>query len=170
MLTPEVWPQLAELPRLRIENKLINGLRSGEVLPTGKTSEPLSTWANNFLKAFSGKSEALGAILTKLESTNAPGRHYVAKFFLHYLHELPTKPYETSRTIRALVTAVNLDDENVTEQLISAVHYYPEEWQKQLAEALKEKTDEENPGTYLNDGTAFLSSASKPDFDDDIPF
>jgi hypothetical protein len=23
---------------------------------------------------------------------------------------------------------------------------------------------------YLNDGTAFLSSASKPDFDDDIPF
>jgi len=170
MLTPEVWPQLAELPRLRIENKLINGLKSGEVLSNGKTTEPLSTWSNNFLKSFSGKSEALGALVTKLEGTSGPGRNYVSKFFLHYIHELPTKPWETARTIRALVSAVIADDENVTQQLISAVHQYPEEWQKQLTEGLKSKTDEDNPGTYLNDGTPFLSSPAKADFDDDIPF
>jgi hypothetical protein len=90
--------------------------------------------------------------------------------FLYYIHELPTKPYEVARTIRALVSAVVADDENVTQQLITAVHQYPEDWQKQLVEALKEKTDEDNPGTYLNDGTPFLSSPSKADFDDDIPF
>jgi sulfur relay (sulfurtransferase) DsrC/TusE family protein len=170
LLTPDVWPQLAELPRLRIENKLINGLRSGEVLPSGKTISPLATWANNFLKAFSTRSEALGVLLAKLEGTSATERHFVARFFLHYLHELPTKPYEINRAIRAIVAAVQNDDENVTEQLISAVHNYPEEWQKKLAEELKEKTDEENPGTYLNDGTPFLASASKAEFDDDIPF
>lgn len=170
MLTPEVWPQLAELPRLRIENKLINGLKTGEVLPNGKTTEPLSTWSNNFLKSFSGKSEALSILMAKLEGTSAPSRHYVSKFFLHYIHELPVHPWETARMIRALVSAVIAEDENVTQQLISAVHHYPEEWQKQLAQGLKEKTDEDNPGTYLNDGTPFLSSPSKSEFDDDIPF
>lgn len=170
LLTPDVWPQLAELPRLRIENKLINGLRTGEVLSSGKTTAPLATWSNNFLKAFTGRSEALGVLLAKLEGTSPPERNFVARFFLHYLHELPTKPYETTRAIRAIVAAVQNDDENVTEQLISAVYNYPDEWQKKLAEQLKEKTDEENPGAYLNDGTPFLASASKAEFDDDIPF
>lgn len=170
MLTPEVWPQLAELPRLRIENKLINGLKNGEVFASGKTVEPLATWSNNFLKSFTGKSDALSALLLKLESTSGPGRHYVSKYFLHHIHELPTKPWETSRTIRAIVSAVAAEDENVIQQLISAVHHYPEDWQKQLAAALKDKTDEEDPGTYLTDGTPFLSSPSNAEFDDEIPF
>ena len=170
MLTPEVWPQLAELPRLRIENKLINGLKAGLVLASGKTTEPLSTWSNNFLKSFTGKSEALNALLEKLEGTSSPGRHYVSQFFLYYIHELPTKPYEIARTIRALVSAVVADDANVTQQLITAVHLYPEDWQKKLAEALKDKTDKDNPGTHLNDGTPFLSSPTKADFDNEIPF
>lgn len=170
MLTPDVWPQLTELPRLRIENKLITGIRIGEVLASGKTTAPLSTWSNSFLKSFTNRSEALSALLSKLEGTSAPERHYVSKFFLQYIHELPTKPYEVSRTIRAIASAVNGDDENVTEQLISAIHNFPEEWQKRLGEDLKDKTDEDNPGTYLSDGTAFLSSASKAEFDNDIPF
>lgn len=169
MLTPEIWPLISELPRLRIENKLINGIKNGEVLPSGKTTEPLSTWSNDFLKSFAGKSEALGSLLAKLEGTSAPSRHYVSKYFLHYIHELPTRPWETARTIRALVSAVLAEDENVTQQLIYAVHFYPEEWQKQLVDGLKDKTDKDNPGTYLNDGTAFLSSPSKAAFDDDIP-
>jgi hypothetical protein len=31
-------------------------------------------------------------------------------------------------------------------------------------------TSEENPETFLDDGTPFLSSPSKDEFDDDIPF
>ena len=62
------------------------------------------------------------------------------------------------------------DDENVSQALISWVRSFPTEWQKKLADELKDKADEENPGTFLDDGTPFLSSPSNAEFDDDIPF
>jgi uncharacterized protein (TIGR02391 family) len=50
MLTPEVWLNLSELPRLRIENKFITGIRQGEVTSSGKTTQALATWSNRFSK------------------------------------------------------------------------------------------------------------------------
>lgn len=170
MLTPAVWSQIEELPRLRIENKLIGGIRAGEVLSNGKTIQALATWSNDFLKSFTQRSEAANALLSRLESTDSDARHYVAKFFLRFLPEVMTTPYQVTRCIRALVGAVNADDAHVSQALIGAVHTFPEEWQKRLGENLKNKTSEENPGTYLNDGCPFLSSPSKDAFDDDIPF
>lgn len=170
MLTPESWPKLLELPRLRIENKLVSGIRVGEVLPSGKTTQALATWSNNFLKSFTTKAEAANALMSRLEDADADARHYAAKFFMRYLPEIVSGPRQTSRCIRAIVAALNMDDENVRKSLISHVISFPAEWQTELANQLKDKTDEENPAVYLNDGTPFLSSPSKDQFDDDIPF
>jgi uncharacterized protein (TIGR02391 family) len=170
MLTPEIWPNILELPRLRIENKLLSGIRAGEVLKSGKTTQSLATWSNNFLKAFTMRAEAANALMSRLEDSNADARHYSAKFFMHYLPEIVSGPRQTTRCIRAIASAVKMDDENVRKYLISHIDSFPTEWQTELVNQLKDKTDEENPAIYLNDGTPFLNSPSKDEFDDDIPF
>ena len=170
MLTPEVWPNLAELPRLRIENKLVGGIRQGELSGAGKTNQALATWSNNFLKAFSTRSDAANALISRLDDRDSNARHYAAKFFMRFLPEVMSTPAQTTRCIRAIVSAVEADDANVRSYLISAVLSYPDEWQTELASALKAKTDEENPAVYLDDGTPFLSAPTKDEQDDDIPF
>lgn len=170
MLTPEVWPNLAELPRLRMENKFVSGIRSGEVLQSGKTTHPLATWSNSFLKSFTTRGDAANALISRLEDQDGDARHYAAKFFMRVLPEVMSTPSQTSRCIRAIVSAIKSDDENIRGALISSVLTFPVEWQTKLAEALKDKTDEENPAVYLDDGTPFLSSPAKDEFDDEIPF
>jgi uncharacterized protein (TIGR02391 family) len=167
MLTPEIWPSIQELPRLRIENKLISGIRLGEVWSSGKSTQPLATWSNIFLKAFSLKGEAAGAILNGLESGDSRARHYVSKYFMRYLPEIITAESQVARCLNAIVAAVKTDDQNVRRYLISHVGTFPPEWQTTLASQLKGETDEENPAVHLVDGTPFLSSPSK---DDDFPF
>lgn len=170
MLTPEVWSNVSELPRLRIENKLVSGIRQGEVSATGQTKQPLATWSNSFLKAFSTRADAASALISRLDDQDPDARHYAAKFFMRVLPDVMTSPSQTTWCIRAIVSAIEADDANVRSSLISAVLAYPQEWQSKLAEALKAKTDEENPAVYLNDGTPFLSAPTKDETDDDTPF
>lgn len=170
MLTPELWPNLSELPRLRIENKLISGVRSGEVLQSGKTTQPLATWSSDFLKSFTLKNDAANALIGRLEDQDPDARHFAARFFMKHLPEVVSTPAQSSRCIRAIVAAINADDENVRKALITWVRSYPVEWQTKLAEALTDKTDPDNPAVYFDDGTPFLSSPTKDELDDEIPF
>lgn len=170
MLTPDVWPSLDELPRLRIENKLINGIRVGEVLHNGKNTQALATWSNEFLKMFTLKSEAASALIGRLEDQDPDARHYASKFFMKQLPDIASTPASASRCIRAIVSAIKSDDGNVKQALINWIRFYPSEWQSKLAEALEEQTDKNNPAVYLDDGTAFLSSPTASGFEDDIPF
>jgi uncharacterized protein (TIGR02391 family) len=170
MLTPEFWPDIAELPRLRIESKLIGGIRNGEVLQSGKTTQALATWSNSFLKSFTLKSDAANALILNLQDENPSVRHYVAKFFMGQLPEIASTPVQTGYFIRAIAIAIKNDDENLRRELITWIRHYPSEWQTQFAGALKELCDENNAAVYLDDGTPFLSSPTKGEFDDDIPF
>lgn len=170
MLTPEIWPSVSELPRLRIENKLVQGIRQGEVLTTGTSTQALATWSNSFLKMFYTRSDAANALISRLEDQDPDARHYVAKFFMRYLPDVMSTPAQTRRCIRAIVAAIDVGDANVRSNLVSVVLSYPVEWQKKLAEELQEKTDEENPAVHFADGTPFLSAPTNDDFDDDIPF
>ncbi len=170
MLTPEIWPSLSEIARLRIESRLVGCLRQGEWRPDGKTIQPLGTWSNNFLKSFTTRAEAADVLIAKLASIDADERAYVARFFFGVITEVMTTPSETTRCIRAIVFAVNEDDENVRSALIRWISSFPPEWQSELVESLKAKTDENDPAVYLDDGTPFLSAPSKDVFNDDIPF
>ncbi|MDA0242685.1 MAG: TIGR02391 family protein [Chloroflexi bacterium] len=168
MLTPEIWPSLDELPRLRIENKLISGIRVGEIRYNGVITQTLATWSYDFLKAFTLKNEAANALIDRLEDPDSDARHYVAKYFMKQLPDIASSPRHASRCIRAIVAAIKADDGNVRQSLIISIRFYPSEWQSNLAEALKEQTDEENPAVVLDDGTPFLSSPTASD--EDIPF
>jgi uncharacterized protein (TIGR02391 family) len=171
MLTPELWPRLAEVARLRIENKLIAGVTNGEIFQGGKTTQPLATWSNIFLRAFTLRQEAATILVRKLEDEDADDRHYVAKFFMLYLPEIISTEQLVDRCVRAIASAIMAEDEKVRSALIGAVRTYPQEWQTKLAVALKEFTDPENPAVVLNDGTPLLSSPTQDEFpEDDIPF
>jgi uncharacterized protein (TIGR02391 family) len=61
MMTPELWPRIAETTRLRIENKMIRVIRSGEIV-SGKTTGALGTWSSQFIKHFARRAECAEVI------------------------------------------------------------------------------------------------------------
>ena len=81
-----------------------------------------------------------------------------------------SSPEQTTRCVRAIVSAIEADDANVRSYLVSAVLGYPQEWQAKLSAALKDKTDEDNPAVFLDDGSPFLSAPTMDEWDDDILF
>lgn len=171
MLSPAIWSGIQERPRLRIENKLISGIRDGEMASSGRTTnaQALSTWSNIFLPSFTLKDEAADALLSRLEG-NAADRHYATRYFFGQLPYIIETKYGILRAARALAAAVESDDEVVRRMLISSAAEFPEEWQKRLAHILKGHTDPQNPGVVFPDGTPFLSAPAKDEMDDDIPF
>ncbi|MDR5771807.1 MULTISPECIES: TIGR02391 family protein [unclassified Caballeronia] len=168
MLKPELWQNLQELPRLRIENKLIAGIETGEVLRSGKASSPLSTWANKFLPHFTLRTEAARTLLSRLEDFDPDARHYAVKFFFSYLDQIMIEPHHVTRAVRAIANAVKNDEEHVRNIVIGSINSLNADWQKRFAEALENETDPENPAVLLDDGTPFLSSPANDA--DDIPF
>lgn len=169
MMTPELWPRLAETSRLRIENKLIREITDGEIRAGGKTAGSLGTWSNIFLKHFTLRREAGEVLLTKLEDWDPDALHYVAKYFLSALPSILTEESERRRGVRAI--AQTIDDPNVRESVITFVRTFPSVWQQELAEALESSTDPTNPAVVLDDGVPFLSAPTASEItDDDIPF
>jgi uncharacterized protein (TIGR02391 family) len=171
MLTPELWPRVAEATRLRIENKLIREITDGEILHNGKTTGSLGTWSSTFLKNFSLRQEAANVLIAKLEDIDPDDRHYVAKYFLANLPSVLTEEAERRRGIRAVAQAIETGDSNLRESLINWVRFFPSVWQLELAESLRSSTDPANPAVILDDGTPLLSAPTASTItDDDIPF
>jgi uncharacterized protein (TIGR02391 family) len=168
-LIPEFWPRLNEAARLRIENKLITGIRNGK-RTAGGTTEALATWANTFISVFTLRAEVSSALWLKLVSDDAEGRHYVVEYFFTQLPEVAISDREVSRTIQGIVKAVKGGDLHVRGAIVRYIDIFPESWQRSLVEALSELTDKDNPACVLVDGTPFLTKLKLEDFDDDIPF
>lgn len=169
MLTPDIWQGLDELPRLRIENKLIAGIRSGEADPFGMSTSPLSTWASTFLKSFTLRAQAARAALSSLEDNNPRARNYILRFFFIRLDEFITDEGHIRRAVAGIANAVEAGDELARRTLVAEVVLLNEYWQDQFSEALRNETDPENPAVLLHNGTPFLSSPENDD-SDDIPF
>lgn len=168
LLKPELWQNLQELPRLRIENKLIAGIKAGEVMRSGKTTSPLATWSNNYIPQFTLRVEAARAILNRLESSQASARLFAVKFFFSRLDDIMLDAPHITRAVRAIANAVKNDEEQIRSHVISYVTNLNSDWQTRLAEALSSETDLDNPAVLLTDGTPFLSSPANDG--DDIPF
>ncbi|MFM0037118.1 TIGR02391 family protein [Paraburkholderia strydomiana] len=167
LLKPDLWQNLQELPRLRIENKLIAGIKTGELTTAGKTTSALSTWSNNYLSHFSLRTDAARALLSRLEDADADARLYAVKYFFGYFDEIMLESHFISRAVRAIANAVKNDEEPVRNTLVNSVTTLNSDWQKRFAEALQSETDPDNPAVLLEDGAPFLSS---PTNYDDIPF
>lgn len=172
-LTPELWQRISEVARLRIENKLLKGIREGEILKTGKTTQPLATWSSNYLKAFTMRHEAASILLMKLEDADEDDRHYVVKYFIWVLPEIITTEPLIDRCVKAIDSAIRNNDFNVRSSIILYVNRLPLGWQKKIADSLIDLTDPDDPAVILSDGTPLFSAPSAEEEekqDEDIPF
>ncbi|WP_206953361.1 hypothetical protein [Trinickia acidisoli] len=64
MIKPTLWNSLYELPRPRIENKLIDSIKEGAITGVDGISGALGTWVNSFLEYFVLRREAAAALMS----------------------------------------------------------------------------------------------------------
>jgi uncharacterized protein (TIGR02391 family) len=168
ILPANLWPRIDETARLRIENKLIRYIESGEAYSDSeRVKGALGTWARAFLRYFTLREEICMTLLEKLRNDDLDHGRYVSKFFMGELLFVITEQWQITLSVSAISNIIRNGDLVVRKALINWVRSYPEEWQKKFAEQLKDLTDPKRPELYLSDGTPFLTSAID---DDDIPF
>lgn len=102
LVTPDDWPKINEVARLRIENLLIQNMQEGRYLK--KTDKclggALATWSTGFWPHFTLKREALDTIVAKLRSPGTESQEYISKFCFRYIDSLaPEPPYQLRRLV-----------------------------------------------------------------------
>jgi uncharacterized protein (TIGR02391 family) len=168
ILPANLWPRIDETARLRIENKLIRSIESGEAYEDSeKVKGALGTWARDFLTYFTFREEVTITLINKLSNNDSDHRRYVANFFMSELPSVITEAWHIILCVSAISDAIKGGDLTLRRALINCVRKYPEEWQKDLAEELKDLTDSKRPALNFPDGTPFLTLTID---DDDIPF
>jgi uncharacterized protein (TIGR02391 family) len=175
ILPPKLWSRINEVAKLRTENRLLQSIKEGKLyLDTSKKSRgALGTWAGRILQFFTLKREVCWILTKKLASEgDADDRRYVVKFFWDFLPEVVTQEWEKNTIVEVISGAVRDGDSAVRGKLIGSIRSgrFPEEWQKEFAENLKDLTDPDNPAIYLPDGTPFLKGEAEEVEPADIPF
>ena len=94
LLRPDDWPRIDEIPRLRIENRLIEAICVGRYLVSlGKCAEgALGTWASGLFKHMSLRRDVLRALANRLTAEDNEAQAYALKFFGSHLTALADSP------------------------------------------------------------------------------
>ncbi len=166
-----LWEQLQEISRLRAENRVIKAIKEGEAKGDKCKRGALATWPRNHFRFFKLKEQIGIAFVEKLESSDISSQFFVTEYFMTQLPEVILNSYRIKRCIKAISTSIRNENATIRNSVIDNIHSLPEDWQKMLAESLKDLIDETNP-TYLFDGTLFLSRSEtfSNEVEDDIPF
>jgi uncharacterized protein (TIGR02391 family) len=154
---PEIWPELEESARLRIENKLIDSIKDGKWDPKMDQcrSGAFGTWATNITEDFSLKDDLLYVLTNKLASSDRGEQDYVFHFFSGTFGELAESP--TPRLKRIIINGLKAGDARFKNMVENSFNWLGEKWSDPFKEALE--SFEEKPLPY------------DPDYDDhDIPF
>lgn len=87
LLQPADWPLIDEIPRLRIENRLIESIRIGRYIASrDKCVEGgLGTWATNLYSYMALRREATRAVMGRLTSGDKEAEAYALKYHGNYL-------------------------------------------------------------------------------------
>ena len=150
ILPPRLWPQVDEVARLRIENKLIRSIESGKVSSSTRrvTSGALGTWVRDFAPYLSLRHEFYDVLLKKLNDTEE--QNYVALFFwsvLPFTFDEPVKEGTRGMWVRVICRAVStaIGSTILRDKLTDTFFMFPQNWRVQILEELKalEETDPE---------------------------
>lgn len=169
LIPPNLWEQLSEIAALRIENKIIRVIQEGESNEERMINGALATWAREHLEFFRMREKVESTFIEKMESENIHSRLFVICNFFSKLPKVIQSPYQIRRSVKAISEEIRNENEIVRKIVINNVHLFPDIWQKQFSESLKDLTDENNPALFLIGGIPFLTSNSS-DGDDNIPF
>jgi hypothetical protein len=162
ILPVHLWPRISEIARLRIENKLIRSIDSGQydVANEECISGWLATWGRDLFKSFSLNNQLCLALIKKLNG-NENEQNYVANFFYSNLPdtinpstEKVWPDYFKKRYVSAIVKAVSKNPfgpSKLREKFLDR-WTLPQDWQDlilQEIESVKE-CDPEYFNEYIN--------------------
>ena len=123
ILPYNLWPNIDEAARLRIENKLVRSIEGGKIKDDGEIiSGYLGTWAAPFLKYFS-VTKARGVLIEKLQGTNEQIL-YVFRCFLSIMPELYEGVYK--QLMVEPICNVIKNDHSLKIELLKV--NWPEDW------------------------------------------
>lgn len=104
-LPMDFWPRLSAAARIRIENRLIQSIRSGRynAIEDDAYEGWLGTWASSIADHFSLRKELVEAITSKLLSNKIEERAYAMEFFFSRYQVFPTLQPIPSPEIRTYI-------------------------------------------------------------------
>lgn len=139
IIPPDYWPEIEEVSRLRIENKLIRSIQRGKADYNGEClsgAGALGTWSKGFLIYFTHTSEIRSAITKKLNG-DIWEQLYV---FHHYLRIVPTiysVKWLREQCVSSIAKAINENEDDLfRQQLVNVFFDYPDEWKESFRKAL----------------------------------
>jgi hypothetical protein len=94
VMPSDCWNNYAEDGRMRIENKLIEAIRTGKYSSTNDKclSGALGTWTPGVWQRFTMKQQLVEVLATKLSSELKADQDYVFKYFFHSIETLVDPP------------------------------------------------------------------------------
>jgi uncharacterized protein (TIGR02391 family) len=107
---PDVWSNLQEAPRLRVEHRLVRAMREGRYSRVERRCRggALGTWATGHFGVFLLKKEALRALMDKLSSNVEEEEDYVFEYFFSHMKLLsPTMPSDLDSLLRCRLKSGN---------------------------------------------------------------
>lgn len=151
----DLWPNIGEAARLRVENKLIRSVRDGRYESSAGRCRggSLGTWSTGIFAVMTLKDEMIGVIASKLRSSVAEERAYVSEYLFNSLKDLSrTVP---ARIASALCSRLKAGDSDIYDQLEFVPPWNENIWPEELKTAY----------------SSFQAAEPSKDFDDDdIPF
>jgi uncharacterized protein (TIGR02391 family) len=156
---PQAWPNLEELARLRVENKLLDSVRDGRfsIKKNRCESGALGTWTTSVLRNFSIAKQLSNVLIGKLESSDPSQHEYVYRYFLPHLDSIHTRP--PKRLEALVIKRLQAGDARFHEALNSAYLSWEDgDWSEDVNLALRDFKPAEVPINPFNAD------------DDDLPF
>lgn len=132
----DIWQELDEVARLRIENKLLDAIKDGALNPKNGQckSGAFGTWASAISKHFLLKRELLNIIEDKFESSRRVEQNYVFKFFSGVICEIAEKP--SSRLKRIITSGLKNGDFRFKELVVNYFIWPNDNWHAPFKELI----------------------------------
>ena len=154
ILLPKYWPEIEEVSRIRIENRIIESIDEGKHFEFKKTQEGwLATWASNFFEYFILQEDLIVTLYNKFCSSEKSKHDYVIQYFSSHINkELKNQKFNIQFIVENSLKNGNI---NVYNYLINKSDSIKKVF-KSLLEEFREKDEQEEDENDFNE--------------DDLPF
>jgi len=155
ILPKDFWPRIGESARLRVENKLIESVKTGRynVYQHQIMDGGLGTWANGLAPHFTLKTELIRALLHRLQADDESGYWYILEYFGWDSYRLCLSKYQVATLIDAISGKVYGFDALDKEVFASYFKDFESEWRSAILSRIADLA-QEDPEFYKKLETA----------------
>lgn len=159
------WGKIKEIPRMRIEGKIISAIEEGEVDWNGNLTGGFATWARQHLEDFTLIDILLSTFMKKIKSDKRGEELFILKYFLEVITRIIQSDSSIDVFVNQFSSRIIDNDHTFTELLIDKIPYLPKKWQKKFQSAFNNEEPGLHEVVFLPDGSTLF-----PIEEDEIPF